>query len=210
MEKIETKCGNVILKVKYDDLKYCIEYDTYCELNTNLRYILRLNLNKVNGIKNNNGKSIMFILKNPSHADQNTKDKTLTRLAGWTYHPIKNIHNFTICNLIPLKAKKSYELKNKWFDLNEEEKKRILEENDFKIKECLKEHDKIICGWGTNKSIPENDYNSRIKQLSNFQEIKTKTLFKVEECSKEGYPQHPLNWNYETEKSGFDIQNFLN
>ena len=212
MEKIEHKRGSVTLNVNYNHTTtHSLEYNTYCELSTNFRYILRLNLNKVNKNRvNNNGETIIFILKNPSDADCNTKDKTLTRLAGWTYHPIKNIHNFTICNLFPIKAKKSYELKKNWLNLTEEEKKSILEENDFKIKQCLIKHEKIILGWGEHKPLHKKEYDARVKKVLEFEEIKKEELFKVGKCLKEEYPKHPLGmWSYKTEKENFDREKAL-
>ena len=147
----------------------------------------------------------MFILKNPSKANCEVSDRTLNRLAGWTlYH---QIHNFTVCNIYARRATKPEKLKA--FSQNE----RIGEINDNKIKNCLRKHEEVILGWGTPKPLPEKDYNSRIKEILEFEEIKIKTkLFKVGDSSKEGYPKHPLGkpmWAYKAEKLPFDIQKAL-
>jgi len=144
----------------------------------------------------------MFILKNPSTADENTDDPTLKWVVGWTYR--NNIHNFTICNLYAYVDAGQDNLKNVKQD------ECIGKSNNDEIKKCLMEHEEIILGWGGHKPLNEKDYDARIKEVLKFEEIKNKELFKVGECPKEEYPRHPLyHWFYKTnmtKKSPFNLQ----
>lgn len=172
-------------------------YKTRCVGNKSYRYGLELRLKE-----GNNDKKTMFILKNPSEADNLKKDNTIGRLAGWAYN--NDIHNFTVCNLFGRRDKDPNVLKG----LSQSE--RIGERNDDKIKECLKEHEEIILGWGTPKPLPEKDYDSRIKEVLDFEAIRiNKYLFKVGNCLEEKYPKHPRLWSYKTDKLPFDIQKAL-
>lgn len=164
------------------------------------RYVLNLKL-----VKYNNGKKAMFILKNPSTADADDTDPTLEWVGGWANR--NNIHNFTVCNIFERTAKKPIELKK----LSQNE--RIGKNNNKEIKKCLEEHDEVIVGWGNPGPLLRKDYNSRIRDVLEFEEIKTKTLFKVGNCPKEEYPRHPLyHWFYKTniaEKFLFNRQKAL-
>jgi len=181
-----------------------IWYNTKCNFdNTNYRYVLDLSLDEVW----NNNQKIMFILKNPSIATHEKEDKTLIRLAGWTYN--KDIHNFTVCNIYAYVETHENKLKGM------EQNKRIGESNNGEITKCLIEHKEIILGWGApNKwsKKARKDYDSRIKEILEFEEIKNKELFKIgkyEDNYPEEYPKHPRWWSYKMEKSRFNIQKAL-
>ena len=171
---MEIKKGELLFRINGRD----ILYDSNCSFDENCRYVLNLSL----AVNHNNRNKIMFILKNPSTATHKQKDidNTLKRLVGWTYR--KNIHNFTVCNVYAFKAKTPQELKN----ISQEE--RIGKENNNQIKKCLVEHEEIILGLGEHKPLPKKDYDCRIYEILQFEEIKNKKLFKIGECTKEGYP----------------------
>lgn len=166
------------------------------------RYVL--NLESVN--EDNNGKKVMFILKNPSMATHEKEDKTLIRLAGWTYN--KDIHNFTVCNIYAYVETHENKLKGL------EQSERIGESNNDEIRKCLIDHKEIILGLGApNKwsKKARKDYDSRIKEILEFEEIKNKDkeLFKIgkyDDDYPEEYPKHPRWWSYKMEKSRFNIQ----
>lgn len=138
---------------------------------------------------------IMFIMLNPSTADQVKDDPTIRRLIAFTKK--WGYGGFYVCNLFAYRNKSIKELKHQiksGFDVVGPENDKVM------LKVFAREGiEKVIFAWGTNGSLMGRDNVVR-------------ALFKEAyylELTKEGHPKHPLYLSSTLIPKPF-IQNLLN
>ena len=130
---------------------------------------------------------LMFIMLNPSTADDKEDDPTIRRCIGfaksWGYGAI------IVCNLIPYRATNPKELLS--IDDNEflgtiDNKGIVGYYNSAYISKLSQKVDKVVCAWGNSNVIKKLRIN-----ISKIKEIVDKPLYYIE-ISKDGTPKHPL------------------
>lgn len=154
------------------------------------RYVLKCTWKD---IFDNQERAIVWIALNPSTADQNKLDPTLTRIKNFSIN--FGYNTFYMLNLFGFRATDP----NNMLHCNEP----IGKDNDYWIKQITNKSDKIVCCWGNhgkhlNRSAYVLDY------------LKNKNLFYLQ-LSKIGQPKHPLYLNSNLKlKSMFNIQTIKN
>lgn len=129
-------------------------------------------------IWNNQLPKLMFIMLNPSTADETNNDPTIRRCIRyakeWGYGGLY------VCNLFSYRATKPLDL------LNTEEP--IGEENYMYIKQIAEQVDKVICAWGNKHIVKKILTHQNPLELLDFISSKLYCI----ELSKDGTPKHPL------------------
>jgi hypothetical protein len=121
--------------------------------------------------------SILWVLLNPSTADEKTLDPTLTRC--WKYSTLWGYGEFRVINVFAYRAtdpKKLFKLDDKYIV--------GVENNDSILKECCIAS-KIIVGWGNNICR----FEDRLIELD--QMLYPLELYALN-VTKRGQPSHPL------------------
>lgn len=122
-------------------------------------------------------KAIVWIALNPSTADENQLDPTLTRIRNFS-----NDFGYNCFYMLNIYAFRSTDPKNM---LNC--KQPIGKDNDYWIKEICNKTDKIVCCWGNmGKHL---DRSNKIREM-----LKSYPLYYLD-LSKENQPKHPLYLN---------------
>ena len=119
-------------------------------------------------------KAIVWIALNPSTADENKLDPTLTRIKNFSIS--FGYNTFYMLNIFAFRATDPKVMLNEKFPIGEQ--------NDFWIKQICKKTDKIVCCWG-NIGKHLNRSTTIKEMLKNF------PLYYLQ-ISKENQPKHPL------------------
>lgn len=125
---------------------------------------------------------VLFVMLNPSTADAETNDKTITRCIGFARS--WGFTGFRVVNLYALRLTKKKEL------FNYEDP--IGKENDYWLEKLLKKYPRVVCGWGT---------DAKQDRVDKFKEIALEVGAKLS-ClgtNKGGSPKHPLYLKGDTE-----------
>lgn len=165
------------------------EFEIYNGSNTE-RYVL--------GTKGNN--TLVVIGINPSTADKETKDNTISRVMGHTQK--FGYDSFKMINIYPLRATNFNKLP-KEFDPT------IHEQNLTEIREVVKNASAILCAWGTHihdREYFKICYNDILKIIS-----KTTIHTYCLGITKHGHPLHPLLRGIPTPEKliKFDMNNYI-
>ena len=133
------------------------------------RYLLRRNLKQP-------GDKILFIMLNPSTADENKDDNTVRRCRlyaiDWGYAWMEVTNIFAIRSTDP---KALYE-----------DEDPVGHDNDYMIDQAVQRADKVICAWGSHgDNFP--DRVSSILEIVSRHKIPHALAF-----TKSGQPRHPL------------------
>ena len=120
------------------------------------------------------GKSMAFVLLNPSTADHENDDPTLRRCIGFAKR--EGCGSLTIVNLFAYRSSKPADLK-----IVEDP---IGAENDHYLEQALNSADIIVCGWG---GFPMAEKQSLIFKIR-FHELGLYCLG----LTQKGAPKHPL------------------
>ena len=145
-------------------------------------------------------KTLVVIGINPSTADKENSDRTITRVIGHAQR--FGYDSFKMINIYPLRATNFAELP-KEFD------KKLHEQNLIEIKKAIQNASAILCAWGT--YIYSRDYfKICYKELSEIiinANIPTYCLG----VTKGGHPLHPLLRGIPTPEKlmDFDIKSYL-
>lgn len=152
--------------------------------NSNLRYLLEIPL------KNNTGKTVLVIMKNPSLADKNKSDHTINNVLKFCNS--KQFSAVYIMNLYAYYSTKSKGIAN--LIKNNQERLAIGENNDALLQQISNKVSDVIVAWGSNTFGCTKQYKNRIKMVTNI--IKGKELYYVEQISKcRWYPKHAQIWS---------------
>ena len=121
------------------------------------------------------GKTVSFIMLNPSRADADINDQTITRCINfaksWNYSRLEVVNLFAYRTSSPSLLKQAAEP--------------IGQENDRYILECAARSDRIILAWGNHGTWQQQD--SHVLQLLEG----NKNLYALG-MTKQGCPRHPL------------------
>lgn len=149
----------------------------------NYRYYIKAELKCS---ENDQRKTAMIIMQNPSMADEKRSDRTVNRVLNY-------MHNFgygyvIIANIIPFYGTKIQTIPNS--DLNN---KKILNKNCEIIHEESKQADKIFVAWGWANAISPSYYKERIESVKKHIVSPQKVYcYLVNESN--GQPRHPRRW----------------
>lgn len=126
----------------------------------------------------NNNKKIVFVMLNPSTADDDGDDPTTKRCINfaksWGFGSLE------IVNLFAYRTPKYNDLKELTMDIA------IGPENEIHINKALESADKIVVAWGENCTIHKINKSQKTKELFTLRKVYClgTTL--------DGYPRHPL------------------
>ena len=136
------------------------------------RYVLK---HSWTDIFNPNENPIIWIALNPSTADENKLDPTLTRIRNFSDK--NGFNTFYMLNLFAYRATDPKDMMN----FNDP----IGNENDYWITHiCSKYNCPVVCSWGVN-GTHMNRANHVLELLKNYD-------LRYLELSKDGIPKHPL------------------
>ncbi len=130
--------------------------------------------------KENPKSFLVFIMLNPSTADEKTNDPTVLRCQNHALN--KKFDGFIVLNLFAFRSTEPKNLKTTKNPVG------IL--NDKTILKTLKNNKNIICAWGNHGSFLNR--SEEIKNIFKEKKIKTKAF----EITKLGEPKHPLYISY--------------
>lgn len=153
-------------------------------IQNNERYLLTVPL------KNNNGKKILVIMKNPSKANKDISDRTINNVIKFCFK--KGYDEVSIMNLFSY-----YSTDPKGITKLIDEGKyaqAVGKQNNHILLSTIKNVDRVIVAWGGNSINRERYYKKRIKEVLEI--IEGENLFYVESNSKNGlYPKHAQVWS---------------
>jgi len=138
---------------------------------------------------NNNGIKIVWIMLNPSTADENIDDPTIRRCIGFS--KIWGAGEMEIVNLFAYRStspKKLYTYTDP-----------IGKDNDLFILNSVKKANKIIIAWGTHGSLDKRSEYIMFNLLKNYH----KKIFFLKKL-KDGEPGHPLYIKYTQELNYYE------
>jgi len=136
------------------------------------RYLLTCKLSFVKTI-------CLFIMLNPSTADETKNDPTVTRCIGFAKH--WGFGRLEVCNIFAYRATDPKEL----YDL-EYPSQVIGPDNDMHIRHAIERADRVVCAWGNHGRL--FDRGIFIREAIRLQD-KFPLAFKI---TKKGQPIHPL------------------
>jgi hypothetical protein len=119
---------------------------------------------------------ILWVMLNPSTADETKLDPTLRRCLDYSY--AWGYGMFAVCNLYAIRSTDRLAILK--------EREPIGVDNDEYIKTYARYADLVMCGWGT-----YGYYNDRGKKVKAMIEAEGKTPHYLV-LTKDGYPSHPL------------------
>ncbi|WP_409174408.1 DUF1643 domain-containing protein [Brevibacillus fortis] len=152
----------------------------------NQRYLLEVPLIR----DDENQKTVLVIMKNPSVADKNNSDHTINNVLKFCWG--KGYRKVLIMNLYSFYSTDPKGIAN--HINNNQIHLAVGEDNDKVLKDVLSEVYDIIVAWGGNTFGLTDYYKNRIKQV--YKIINSKNLYYVESVSGEGwYPRHPQVWS---------------
>jgi len=135
---------------------------------------------------------VVFIMLNPSTADEIVDDPTIRRCLGFARQI--NAYMIDVVNLFAYKATNPKELN--------EQHDPVGPENDKYISDSIYGADTIICAWGTKGTLLDRD-----KQVYDLI-VGTRRRADIS-ClgvTKEGHPRHPLYLSYKSTLQPFKIR----
>ena len=121
----------------------------------------------------------LFIMLNPSTADEQQSDPTVTRCKDWTKK--WGYGTLWVCNIFGFRSTDPGQLK-----LVDDPIGRL---NDHYILKYAKQADRIICAWGTHGELL--DRGPRVLHMLEEESWLGKT-YHLGELTKDGHPGHPL------------------
>ncbi|PTT24203.1 hypothetical protein DBR28_18565 [Chryseobacterium sp. HMWF028] len=120
---------------------------------------------------------IMFLMLNPSTADDQNDDATIRRCID--YAKRWNYGGIIVCNLFAYRSTNPKNL----LSCNDPIGKR----NTSVIKWSARKVDKVICAWGNSKIV-----DKLLKVYPEYEPLKDVSNLRYLELSKDGTPKHPL------------------
>ncbi|SDJ26441.1 DUF1643 domain-containing protein [Salimicrobium halophilum] len=123
---------------------------------------------------------LLFVLLNPSTADDKTDDPTIRKLRGFTSR--WGYRKFKVVNLYALRSSKP--------DVLKADHSPVGAENDYWLKRLLGEHRTIVCAWGNHADKRRVQY---FRGLADELGVSLLCLGKT----KQGQPRHPLYLPYD-------------
>ena len=158
------------------------------------------NLNRF--VLGNINKNPLFVIGlNPSTADENKPDPTITKVMGFAEG--NGFDSFVMLNLYPQRATKPSDLA---IDICEINHGKNITEIENILNSVSKP--KILASWG--EKIRERKYLSHcIKSIHEVTKNKNAEWLKIGELTKSGHPRHPLYASYNLGISSFDINKYI-
>ena len=135
----------------------------------------------------NDGRSVTFVMLNPSTADAFKEDPTITRCIGFAkgfgYHALRIVNIFAFRSTDPKKLRKVEDP--------------VGPDNDRYIREACFRSSSVICAWGTHGALHARD-------LKAWEQIRLEVpnVFCLGR-TKGGHPKHPLYLKATTELERF-------
>jgi len=143
---------------------------------TTYRYLLKAQF------KEETGKSMAVIQKNPSTASYQRSDPTIGRVLSWASDPSNSYSTVVFLNLDPSRSPKP-----KMANENS-----VVSQNNEYIKARTKDVDVVVVAWGNPNRLDKERYDRRISEVLSL--IDKNQLHRVGDLTKEGYPRHGLSW----------------
>jgi hypothetical protein len=133
---------------------------------------------------------VTFVMLNPSKADENKGDPTLTRCIKFA-KSWKKYGSLEVVNLFAYIATNPRELRK--------EDNPVGSENDSYIQVATKRAESIIVAWGASKYPRKNP--DRDKEVLSL--ISGKSLYCLGSLTQDGHPRHPLRLAASTKRESF-------
>lgn len=134
-------------------------------------------------------RAIAWIALNPSTADENKLDPTLTRIKNFS-----NKFGYNCFYMLNLFAFRSTDPKNMLNCIQP-----IGKDNDYWINQICKKVDKVICCWG--------NIGKHLNRSENIKSIIGKYNLYYLDISKQGQPKHPLYLSSKLQLKNFNKKN---
>lgn len=137
------------------------------------------------------GPCVVFLMFNPSTADESTNDATIRRCIGfakrWEYGRLIILNLFSIRSTDPRGVIKDEDP--------------IGPDNDHWILESLRDAEELILAWGCNQHMSSPTLKIRPKTvIDNIKSTYPSMPLKCLGTRKDGSPRHPLMLSYEVER----------
>ena len=167
------------------------------------RYTLRMNY--IRGLLDTErSKTLTIILKNPSSADEKRSDSTIRKVETYVWQKFPDVQTLNIYNLFAYRATDAVELHHLMQE--NELNTGVGKENDFFLKELLKQSDYLICAWGGPSAINKVNYQNRISQVKKIiAKEYNGPAYHVKGAKATAEPLHGLMWGYEYELLKFPL-----
>lgn len=165
------------------NIKVPEQYRNHCTFSEDKKYRYYLKRE----FKPNAKKFLVFIMLNPSTANEEYNDPTVERCQNHAIN--KNYEGMIVLNIFAYRTtdpKKLLEIKNP-----------IGEKNNETIIETIKKHKDIICAWGNHGKILER--SEEVKKILKENRARTQAF----QITKVGEPKHPLYVSYNKELQEF-------
>ena len=151
-----------------------------CIKEGNYRYLLSIPVADL-------GTRTLFILSNPSTADENEDDPTTRNLQKWARE--QGISDVVIANLYAYCSSRPGALKNI------PDTEASGSKNDLMIEKAAREVDQVIVAWGNPSSGREREeFDIRARTLLSMLLSTHPIVYCVGHLTKDGYPRHPRHW----------------
>jgi hypothetical protein len=153
----------------------------------NKRFFLKLPICK------DKNEAIAVILKNPSKANKEQSDYTVSHVVNYIKQNkyLKDIGDIIILNLIPFYETNSAKLKD-YKDKLKDKKNLSIIERELKKKELKK----VIIAWGNHPKYCSREYKEIKDYVINILKENKDEVYFIDKCSKEGNPKHGQVWRY--------------
>jgi len=154
------------------NIKIPTNYENKCEFSPDQKYRYYLQRNFKKNAKN----LLVFIMLNPSTANEQYNDPTVERCQNHALN--KNYDGMIILNIFAYRTTNPKQLL--------QTKNPIGEKNNQTIINTIKKHQNIICAWGNHGKILNR--SNEIKKILKKHRKKTQAF----EITKQNEPKHPL------------------
>lgn len=130
------------------------------------------------------GPILMVVMLNPSTADEEKNDPTITRLIERS--KMEGFAGIVVCNLFAYRATKPVEIEYRWARMQEV----VGRANDQAIRETMHECNAALVAWGAHKLCAKRDQSVLNLLYERF------GFVYMLEATKAGFPKHPLHVSY--------------
>lgn len=166
-----------------------------------LRYVLNVELE--NSCSNSN--RLLYILMNPSVANESISDKTVNKCAHHAFHDLKHLEigSFSIVNIHPFYESNSLELQPILTNLKSNFPEKYLESMNCNLKtihQAIKDsHEIFLCTGNVPKSIiNKREYRSLVRSVHSYIESESREVYLVkgdrnQRWYGDGHLSHHLN-----------------
>jgi hypothetical protein len=145
------------------------------------------------------GKTLMFVMVNPSTADAENDDATIRKCRGFAAR--NGFDHLLVGNLFAFRSTDVAALAGK--------PDPVGPENDAYLHAMFREADIVIAAWGSLNKLPKNHLRRRWQQVVHLADRIPHQVKMIGRCA-DGHPKHPLMVGYDAKIEPWPVPWFAN